>query len=38
VPFSVATFSTGMEFRVTSGGTADIYVDRVIVKRVSAVP
>jgi uncharacterized membrane protein len=35
VPFSLQTLKAGLEFRVISGGTADMYVDRVIVNRIS---
>jgi len=35
--FTSAKFRAALEFRVSSSGTADIYIDRVIVKRISSI-
>jgi len=37
LPFTSTKFRTALEFRAFSSGTADIYVDRVIVKRISSI-
>jgi uncharacterized membrane protein len=36
VPFSLSTIRTGLEFRVYSLGTAEIFVDRLMLRRVSS--